>query len=146
MSTILARITVHAGKEAEFESLAVTMHQASHATEPGLRGYGYWRAQQPRQYYTLLAFDDYRSFLAHQASDHHEAAGADLRGCIESMTLEWVDPVAGASKLAPTNPQDTPVDASPVMTRYAERMPAEVAAWWKPARAVRAAATSSEVG
>ena len=46
-----------------------------------------------------------------------------LRDCIESMTLEWVDPIEGASKLAPTNPQEPPADASPVMQRYVERMP-----------------------
>ena len=137
MSTILAHIVIHAGKEAEFEALAVAMHQASHATEGALRGYGYWRAQQPRHYYTLLAFDDYRGFLAHQASEHHEAAGRGLRDCIESMTLEWVDPIEGASKLAPTNPQEPLADASPVMTRYAERMPAQVADWWAAFRSLR---------
>jgi hypothetical protein len=125
MSTILAHIVVRVGREAEFEALAVTLFDVSHATETRLRGYGYWRGQEPRHYYTLLAFDDYVGFLEHQSSDHHEEASPPLRECLESIRLEWVDPVAGASKLAPTNP---------LAVRYATTMPAQVAEWWKPLR------------
>ena len=137
MATILAHILIKDGKEDEFESIAATLHEASHASEPRLRAYGYWRGQTPRTYYTLLAFDDYLGFMAHQTSDHHEAAALVLRSCIESMSLEWVDPVQGASKLVASNSQDLPVDASPLLVRYAEMMPAQVAAWWGPARASR---------
>lgn len=137
MSTILAHIVVRAGKEAEFEALAATLHDASHATETRLRGYGYWRAQEPRHYYTLLAFDDYIGFLEHQSSDHHEDAAPQLRDYLESIRLEWVDPVAGASELAPTNPQELPADASPVAARYARSMPPQVAEWWTALRGAR---------
>ncbi len=135
MATILAHITIHEGKEAEFEALAVTLHAASHADEEGLRAYGYWRAAEPRKYYTLLAFNDYLGFMTHQTSDHHEVAGPHLRDCIESIDLEWVDPIVGASKLAPSNPQDIPADASPLVTRYASMFPAKVANWWLALRA-----------
>lgn len=134
MATILARIVVVEGKQAEFEAIAASLHEASHANETRLRAYGYWRAQQPRTYYTLLAFDDYLGFLDHQTSDHHEGAAAQLRECIESMSLEWVDPIEGASKLAATNPQGLPDDASSLHVRYAERMPPHVAGWWQPLR------------
>ena len=135
MATILAHITIREGKEAEFEALAVTLHAASHADEEGLRAYGYWRAAEPRKYYTLLAFNDYLGFMTHQTSDHHEEAGPHLRDCIESIDLEWVDPVVGASKLAPSNPQDIPADASPLVTRYSTMFPAKVADWWLALRA-----------
>jgi quinol monooxygenase YgiN len=138
MATILAHIVIKAGKEDEFESIAATLHQASHATETGLRAYGYWRAQAPRTYYTLLAFDDYSGFMAHQTSDHHEAVAAELRECIESMTLEWVDPIEGASTLVASNPQDLPPDAPPLVVRYAGMLPVRVADWWGPVRAARA--------
>jgi quinol monooxygenase YgiN len=134
MATILAHITVHEGREAEFEALARDLHASSHADEDHLRAYGYWRAAEPRRYYTLLAFDDYLGFLAHQTSRHHEAAGPPLRDCIESMTLEWVDPIDGASTLAPSDPQDLPADASPLMTKYAAMIPVHVADWWKERR------------
>jgi hypothetical protein len=100
MATILAHITVHEGREAEFEALARDLH----------------------------------GFLAHQTSPHHEAAGPSLRDCIESMTLEWVDPIDGASTLAPSDPQDLPADASSLMTKYAAMIPVHVADWWAPRR------------
>lgn len=137
MATILAHIVIKAGKEDEFESIAATLHEASHATETRLRAYGYWRAQSPRTYYTLLAFDDYLGFMAHQTSDHHEAVAVELRGCIESMSLEWVDPIEGASTLVASNPQDLSDDASPLVVRYAEMLPVRVADWWGPPRAAR---------
>lgn len=137
MASILAHITIHEGKEAEFEALAVTLHTASHADEKGLRAYGYWRSADPRKYYTLLAFDDYLGFMAHQTSSHHESAGPHLRDCIEAMSLEWVDPVQGASKLAPSNPQDLPADAPPLLTRYAAMFPVKVADWWTALRGAR---------
>lgn len=137
MATILAHIVIREGKEAEFESIAATLHEASHSTEDRLRAYGYWRAQQPRTYYTLLAFDDYLGFMAHQTSSHHEDAATLLGDCIESMSLEWVDPIDGASKLVASNPQDLPVDASPLLVRYAERLPTQVAQWWGPLRSAR---------
>jgi len=63
MATILAHITIRAGNEAEFETIARELYSASHDGEPGLRRYEYWRGQDPRTYYTLLAFDDHRSFI-----------------------------------------------------------------------------------
>ena len=140
MATILAHIVIKEGKEADFETIAATLHQESHASENRLRAYGYWRGQEPRTYYTLLAFDDYLGFMAHQTSDHHEDAAGGLRDCIESMSLEWVDPIDGASKLAPSNPQNLPDDAPPLVVRYAAMIPAKVAAWLGPARDARSAA------
>ena len=70
-------------------------------------------------------------------SEHHESAGPSLRECIESMTLEFVDPIEGASKLAPSNPQALPADAPPLMTRYASKIPAAVADWWLDRRVAR---------
>jgi quinol monooxygenase YgiN len=130
MATILAHIVVRSGKEAAFEAVAATLHEASHRTEAQLRAYGYWRGQEPRHYYTLLAFDDYLGFMAHQSSSHHEDAAGTLGACIESMTLEWVDPIEGASKLVASNPQDVPADAPPLVAKYAARMPVQVAEWW----------------
>ena len=143
MATILAHLVIREGKEAEFESIAATLHEASHADEASLRAYGYWRAAAPRTYYTLLAFDDYLAFLAHQTSDHHENAAPHLRECIESMSLEWVDPVEGASKLAASHPQDMPADAPPLVVRYAERFPVAVAEWWGALRRARSSPPST---
>ena len=92
--------------------------------------YEYWRGAEPRTYYTLLAFEDFRAFLAHQTSEHHEAASPELRGVVEAIRLEWVDPIAGASELPPTVAQDAPAGADPLTSDYAARFAADVAEWW----------------
>jgi quinol monooxygenase YgiN len=134
LATILAHITIRAGEEARFEAIARELHQSTHAHETGVRAYGYWRGAEPRTYYTLLAFDDFRSFIVHQTSPHHETASPDLGKVIEGMKLEWVDPIQGASTLPPTAPQDMPADADELTTKYAQRFAAQIAQWWAPLR------------
>lgn len=134
MATILAHLTIKEGAEARFEAIAKELHRASHSSETGLRAYGYWRGAAPRTYYTLLAFDDFHGFMRHQTSDHHEAASPDLGQVMESIRLEWVDPVQGASTLPPTEMQEPPDDADELTKRYAKRYAAHVAEWWKALR------------
>lgn len=134
MATILAHIRVRPGTETRFEELARTLHRSTHDGEEGVRRYEYWRGGDARTYYTLLAFDDFRSFITHQTSDHHEAASPALGEMIESIRLEWVDPVAGASDLPPTAHQE-PLDGSDALTRrYSALFAADVADWWQPLR------------
>lgn len=135
MATILAHITIRGGKEAEFEAIARDLYRVSHGTEQGLRYYEYWRGQEERTYYALLAFDDHRAFIEHQASDHHEAAAPRLGPVIEAIRLEYVDPLAGASPLPPTEHQEAPPDADALRLDYTARYAAVVASWWQPLRA-----------
>ncbi len=134
MASLIAHIRVKPGREADFEATARTLFASSHEREPALRRYEYFRGQTPRAYYGLLAFDDVVGFLTHQAAAHHEAAAAPLMDVIESLTLEWVDPVQGASPLPPTTAQATPANADAVMRHYAETMPVTPANWWAPLR------------
>lgn len=130
MATILAHITIRAGHESAFEAVARSLYADSHGTETGLRYYEYWRGAEERTYYTLLAFDDHRAFIAHQVSDHHEAASPQLQSMIEAIKLEFVDPVAGASPLPPTEHQEAPANADELTVTYAHRYAAQVADWW----------------
>jgi quinol monooxygenase YgiN len=130
VATILAHITVHPGAEQRFEELTCELWAVTHATEPDVRRYEYWRSAEPRTYYTLLAFADYHAFLAHQASDHHEAAGQELGLLIESLRLEWIDPVPGASALPATAAQPLPDDADDRVRLYAGLFAPEIARWW----------------
>jgi len=134
MATILAHITIRAGHEAAFEALAREMYASTHEREDAVLHYQYWRGAEPRSYYTLLAFDDHRAFIAHQASDHHEDATERLRAAIETIRLEWVDPIDGASPLPPTNDQSAAVAASDLERTYHETYPAMVAHWWSALR------------
>ena len=130
MSTLLVHLTIRAGREREFEETARSMYASSHSHESGLRRYEYWRGEAPRSYYTLEAFDDYNGFLRHQASGHHESYTPLFREIIESIRMEWVDALQGASPLAPTDEVPLPDDASDVMKAHAERSPVQVAPWW----------------
>lgn len=134
MATILAHIRIKPGSEAAFEQIARAMFSASHGKEPNLKLYEYWRSQTPSQYYCLLAFDDFLSFMNHQSSPHHEAAAEPLMTVISELKLEWIDPVQGASPLPATQPQAVPANADALVRRYAEMMPVVLADWWLPLR------------
>lgn len=134
MATILAHISVKPGSEARFEQISRDLHDASHGHEQGLLRYEYWRGSEPGTYYTLLSFSDFRAFIAHQTSDHHEAASPLLGSVLAGLRLEWVDPIQGASSLPSTNQQDLS-DATDELTRaYAKRFAAQVAEWWQDLR------------
>lgn len=135
MATILAHITVRAGSEAQFEALARELFVGTHTTETGVRAYDYWRGATPRTYYTLLSFEDFPTFIAHQTSGHHEAASPELGAVVETMRLEWVDPIAGASKFVPTEDKAIPSGSDELTIRYAKRFAAQVADWWLALRA-----------
>lgn len=130
MATILAHITVKPGTEERFEAIARELHDATHALERGVRRYEYWRGGHPRTYYTLLSFDDHRTFITHQTSDHHEEASPKLGEVCESIRLEWVDPIEHVSPLGPTDHQDAPEGADDLTALYSERFAAVVADWW----------------
>ena len=112
------------------QPIARDLFRISHDREPALRRYEYWRGSEPRQYYTLIACDDFHGFLAHQTSAHHESAAPVLGELIESLRIEWIDPVAGASDLPSTRMQDLAADADELTRRYSERFAAQIATWW----------------
>jgi quinol monooxygenase YgiN len=133
MSTILAHISIHPGREAEFEDLVRTLHAATQA-EPGKHHYEYWRGATPSLYYCLLAYENFNAFINHQTSDHHEQASPILGELIADMTLEWVDPVGGASDLPATASQALPADANELTTTYHGLFAAQLQDWWQPLR------------
>jgi hypothetical protein len=136
MATFLAHIRIHPGREADFERIAGELWTATHGSEPDMRRYEYWRAAEPGCYYTIGSFADYLGFITHQVSDHHTGPTAALREVMASITLEWIDPVSGASDpdLSSTQLTDLPADASDLAKSYARRQPAEVQPWWNPLR------------
>jgi len=134
MATILAHIRVKPGAEAQFEDIARRLYSSTQEHETGVRHYEYWRGAEPSTYYTLLAFDDHRTFIGHQTSPHHETASPELGAVIEALRLEWVDPIAGASDLPATAHQDAPDGADDLTAAYTDRFAAQVAPWWSPLR------------
>ena len=130
MATILAHIRVEPGRERDFESIAGELFKESHEKDVGLRHYQYWRGADSGLYYCLLAFDDFRAFLAHQTSSHHESASPRLGDCVQDLRLEWVDPVPGASDLPPTAMQPLQDDADDLTRRYHTLFRAKIQEWW----------------
>ncbi len=130
MATILAHITVKPGSAARFEEIARELYEQTHANETDVRRYEYWRGADENTYYTLLSFDTFLDFIAHQVSDHHEAASPQIGQVVQGLRLEWVDPIAGASPLTPTDGQEAPADAPELVQKYAQRFAAQVADWW----------------
>lgn len=130
MATLLAHIKIREGCEARFEEVAREMHESTHAHEKDVRRYEYWRGAEPRTYYCLESFPNLHAFLDHQTSTHHEKFGPVWSEIIETMRLEWVDPIDGASPLVPTNDQPLPVDASDLHREKYPRFASLTAAWW----------------
>jgi quinol monooxygenase YgiN len=130
MATILAHLTVKPGAEARFEEIARALYTGTHAHETGVLRYEYWRGAAERSYYTLLAFTDFPTFITHQTSPHHETASPQLGTVLESIRLEWVDPIAGASDLPATRHLPAPDDADELTRRYSDRYAAQIADWW----------------
>jgi len=130
MANLFVHFTVKPGAEPAFEEFCRGIYDASHAAEPDLVRYEYWRGATERTYYALLSFPDYRAFLHHQASPHHERLAGGFRDLCESARFEWIDPVPGAAPLAATRMQEPAEGANELERMYAQRMPAEVQPWW----------------
>lgn len=134
MTTLLAKIQIHPGKEAEFEDVMAFMYQQTHSVEQGVLRYEYWRGREPGFYYCLLSFRDAATFWRHQASDHHEGEMQRFGECIAALDLEIVDPVQQASPLPPTLDGPSPTGESPAVREQALRFPIVIADWWRSLR------------
>lgn len=135
MTTILAHVLVKDGKEADFEELGTMLYAETLAHEPRCRRYEYWRGNAPRTYYVLLSFDDFDGFMTHQVADYHDTAGAALGECFEAFRLEYVDPIQGASPLAPGQTSSpAPEGASDLWKTYVENHSEPQPEWWSTRR------------
>lgn len=134
MSTLLAKIQVHPGKEETFEEVMAFMYAQTHGTESGVVRYEYWRGREPGFYYCLLSFVDNVTFWRHQASDHHEGEMARFTECIADLDLEVVDPVQSAAPLPATDAQACPADESDAVREQAVTFPVALQSWWEQLR------------
>ncbi len=129
MATLLCHIEIHPGKEEAFEAVMKEMYRRTHVEEPDCVRYEYYRGARPGTYYSLLSFADRYAFLQHQTSDYHE--GFDFAAMIRHLDMEWVDPVAGASPLIPTEVGELPHSANAAIRTAAETYQVVVQAWWQ---------------
>ena len=134
MSTLLAKIQIHPGKEEEFEDVMKYMYEQTHGTEEGVLRYEYWRGREPGFYYCLLSFRDAETFWRHQASDHHEGEMERFAACIAELDLETVDPVRQAAPLPATQEGVIPDGLPEDVRQQAETYPIALASWWSALR------------
>lgn len=130
MSSLLAKIQIHPGKEAEFEEVMAYMYKQTHTTESDVLRYEYWRGREPAFYYCLLVFTDNVSFWRHQASDHHEGEMERFASCIAALDLEVMDAVQGASPLPAAQEQTCPDSESAEVQEQAGIYPIALEQWW----------------
>lgn len=130
MATLLAKIQIHPGKEAEFEDVMAFMYRQTHATETGVLRYEYWRGHEPGFYYCLLSFVDNLAFWRHQASDHHEGEMQRFAACIAALDLELVDPVSESSPLPAAAEQEVPEDEPEAVREQQALYPLSLEQWW----------------
>ena len=135
MATVLIRLKIKPGMEARYEEIQKDLYEKTHRLEPKVLRYEMWRGQEEGSYYCLLGFPDYLGFLIdHQISDHHEDATPPLMEVIAEESLEWVDPIQGASPLPATDPQDVPADAPEIAKTYHQGLAVQLADWWEKLR------------
>lgn len=134
MSTLLAKIQIHPGKEQQFEDVMAYMYRETHGKEEGVLRYEYWRGRQPGFYYCLLSFSDAAAFWRHQASDHHEGEMERFAQCIADLDLETVDPVQQASPLPATDEGELSASEPELVREQAGLYPITVADWWRALR------------
>lgn len=129
MTTLLAHIEIKPGREAQFESIMEDMVTRTLNEEEGVLRYEYFKGQKPNFYYCLLSFRDKWAFYTHQNSPYHE--GHDFGAVIQSISLEYLDPVRGANPLPAT--VDLPIEAETPddLIEANGKYPLSIAAWWQ---------------
>ena len=134
MSTLLAHVTIKAGLEEHWESIAKRVFLSTHENEKGCNRYEYWRGSEDRTYYVLLSFESFDDFMTHQVADYHH--NTDFRDCFESFKLEWVDPISGASPLQESITSGIiDDDKDDLWNQYVKNHSNETPNWWLKQRA-----------
>jgi quinol monooxygenase YgiN len=142
MFAVLAHLVLRAGSTARFEELARQLTHESVTREAGLRRYEYFRQEEPDHFVAMMAFDNYRDFIAHQASEHHHVLAGAMRDMIVDIRLERIDAVPGCSILAPADevtivavgPDLSPPTDAQLTSRtehYQQRYPLSPVFWWQ---------------
>jgi|TARA_B110000238_G_scaffold103224_1_gene112406 quinol monooxygenase YgiN len=131
MSSLLAHVKVVKGQEEKFEELQKELYNQSHANEDCIIRYEHYRGREVNSYYSLLVYPSYLDFLLkHQISKHHEEAGAQFGGVIESLDLEWLDPIEDAAPVGITEMEELPENAPQLAKDYIKTYPAIIQKWW----------------
>jgi len=129
MATLMVRLKVRAGREQAFEEMITTLVDNTLTHETEVIRYEYWKGQEPLTWYAFLSFTGKPGFFTHQDADYHRNQPYDAN--IESMQMEWLDPVEGASPLPRTLNTPLPKNTPAHIAEWENRSPIQPAAWWQ---------------
>jgi autoinducer 2-degrading protein len=94
--TFISRMTVKAGREAEFERICNELTAQVKAREPELIYYEFFKLREPRRYAVLESFPDEHVEHAHMNSAHLAAVAPGLIDCLDgSWEREYLDSFGG---------------------------------------------------
>ena len=80
---IVANLTIHEGKNEEFEAVFAELQSAVAANEPGNNFYALHRSRESETAYVVLEqYADQAALDVHRASDHMKTIGARLGPCM----------------------------------------------------------------
>jgi quinol monooxygenase YgiN len=129
MATLMVRLKVRPGREEQFEAMIAELVDNTLTHESDVIRYEYWKGQEPLTWYAFLSFTGKVGFFTHQDADYHRNQPYDDN--IESMQMEWLDPVEGASPLPRTLNPPLPQDTLARIAEWEDRSPIQPAAWWQ---------------
>jgi quinol monooxygenase YgiN len=130
MTSILAHIEIHEGKEAQWEAIMQDMVSRTFEVETGVLRYEYFKGQKPNFYYCVLSFTDKWAFYRHQNSDHHE--NHNFADVLKTISLEYIDPVGDANPLPHTEDPQLTGEMDAGMHNAQKLYPISLAGWWAP--------------
>jgi autoinducer 2-degrading protein len=93
--TFLSRMTVKAGKEAEFERIVMELQRRVHAEEKGFVYFEFFKLREPRRYAVLESFPDEATEHAHMNGKILAAVVQDIIACVEgTWEREYLDVIS----------------------------------------------------
>lgn len=79
MIGVVAQLTIHDGKQQEFEQVATELARQVAANEPGCLLYNLFKVKdQPTEYVFMEHYKDQAATEAHRASDHFRTLGRQM--------------------------------------------------------------------
>ncbi len=90
--TFLSRMTVKAGREAEYESLCRQLAAETRAREPDVIYYEFFKLREPRRYAVLESFPDEEAEHRHLTTDWFKKIAPGILECLDGPYVrEYLD-------------------------------------------------------
>lgn len=90
--TFLSRMTVKAGREAEYEKLTTDLTKKTLASEPDVIYYEFFKLREPRRYAVLESFKTEEAEHLHLASEAFKQVAPGIIDCLDGPYVrEYLD-------------------------------------------------------